>query len=51
MNSESFALLIQKSLERSASSPEEGRDIKLNPEEMDEWLKLFERKPDTRKKK
>jgi uncharacterized protein len=51
ISSESFVVLMQKSLEGAAATPEEQRDVRMNPKEVDEWLKLFEDKPDKSKKK
>jgi predicted RNA-binding protein with PIN domain len=51
ISSESFVVLMQKSLEGAAASLEEQRDAKINPEEVDEWIKLFDGNPDKNKKK
>jgi uncharacterized protein len=51
ISSESFGLLIQKSLDGKTSSPEEYRDVSVDPAEVDAWLKLFRHKEGEHKNK
>ncbi len=51
MSAESFARLLMQSLEHPTFGVEERPAGEMSAEEVDEWLKLFSQKPDTRDKR